>query len=124
MKKIFWIVLITILIYGCYYDSEERLYPKLDQTCDTTGVTFSKSILPVLQTNCFGCHGTTEYSASGGNVNLGDFAQLKQFIEQGNFYGAITHNPLYSPMPKGGVKIDTCSVTKIKIWIDKGALDN
>lgn len=124
MKKILWISLITTLFAGCYYDSEEQLYPKLDTGCDTTAVTFSKTILPILQTNCYGCHSISENAASGGNVNLQDFTTLKQVVDKGNFYGAITHNPINLPMPKDGTKLDTCSITKIKIWIDHGALNN
>jgi len=45
-------------------------------------------------------------------------------VDGGNLFGAITHNPSRSPMPKDGAKLDTCSITKIKIWIDKGALNN
>lgn len=124
MKKLICLALIAALIAGCYYDSEEQLYPKPDTTCDTSGVTFSKTILPILQTNCLNCHSAAENAASGGSVNLEDFASLKQFVDGGNFYGAITHNPLYSRMPKDGARLDTCSIAKIKIWIDKGALKN
>jgi len=124
MKKLAGILFIALLVSGCYYDSEEALYPKLDSSCDTTGVTLSKSILPILQTNCFGCHSTTENASSGGSINLEVYSSLKQLAGQGNLYGAITHNPLNIPMPKDGAKLDTCSITKIKIWIDKGALNN
>jgi len=124
MKKLLWILLIVALIAGCYYDTEEQLYPKLDQACDTTGVTFSKSIVPILQTNCYGCHSTSQAAASGRSIDLEDFTLLKQIVDNGKFYGAIIHDPARSPMPKGGFKLDTCSITKIKIWIDKGAINN
>jgi hypothetical protein len=123
MKKLLWIMAIAAMMGGCYYDNEEQLYPKLDQSCDTTGVSFSKSVLPILQTNCYGCHSTSQ-SASNGNVDVEDFVHLKQVVGNGKFYGSIVHNPLNSPMPKGGAKLDTCSISKIKIWISKGALNN
>jgi len=100
------------------------LYPKLDQACDTVGVAFAKTILPILQTNCYGCHSTTENANSGGSNNLEDFTILKQLVDPGKFYGSIVQDPSGKPMPKGGVKLDTCAITKIKIWIDHGALNN
>jgi hypothetical protein len=124
MKKVLLIILITGLIAGCYYDSEEQLYPSISKGCDTTGITFSKSVMPVLQTNCLTCHSARDNGSSGGNVNLEDFTQLKQYVDQGSLYGDITHNSRNNPMPKNGAKLDTCSITKIKIWIDKGALNN
>jgi hypothetical protein len=124
MRKTILIVLIVALAAGCYYDSEEGLYPQLDLTCDTTGVTYSKTIVPILQTNCYGCHSSSQSASYGGNINLESFTPLKTVVGNGRFYGSIIHNPSYSPMPKSGTKLDTCSVTKIKIWIDKGALNN
>ncbi len=124
MKKLLWTLLILSLVAGCYYDSEEQLYPKIDQSCDTTGVAFAKTILPILQTNCYGCHSTSQAAAYGNNIDVEDFALLKQVVDNGRFYGTIIHDPLRSPMPKNGSKLDTCSITKIKIWIDHGALNN
>lgn len=124
MKKLLVILLFTGLIAGCYYDNEEALYPVLDQACDTTAVTFAKSILPILQTNCYGCHGTSQAAASGNGIDLETFSSLKQVVVSGRFYGAIIQDPNRSPMPKGGFKLDTCPITKIKLWIDKGALNN
>lgn len=124
MKKLLWILLIVALVAGCYYDTEEQLYPKLDQACDTTGVTFSKSILPILQTNCYNCHSASENANLGKGINLEDFSILKQRVSTGEFYASIVQDLSVIPMPKDGAKLDTCSITKIKIWIDKGAINN
>lgn len=124
MKKFIWTLLVAALCGGCYYDSEEQLYPKLDQACDTTGVTFSKSILPILQTNCYNCHSASENANLGKGINLEDFSLLKQRISTGELYSSIVQDFTVLPMPKDGAKLDTCSIAKIKIWIDKGALNN
>jgi hypothetical protein len=124
MKKMFFLFAFAGFITGCYYDNEEQLYPKLNKDCDTTGIGFAKSILPILQTNCYGCHSTRENAASGGGLDLENFQTIKQLVDGGFLYGSITHNPLNLPMPKDGNKLDTCAITKIKIWIDKGAQNN
>jgi len=124
MKNLLLILFIAIFAGGCYYDNEEQLYPKLDQFCDTTSVSYSIAIKPILQTNCFSCHSAADNAANGGSLNLEDFQTLKVVAEQGILFGSITHNSQNLPMPKNGAKLDTCSITKIKIWIDKGALNN
>jgi len=124
MKKVLLFVLITGFVTGCYYDNEEELYPKIDKGCDTTGITYSKSVQPILQTNCYGCHSIMDNASSGGNINLEDFTSLKQAVLEGHFYLAIIHDPQHAWMPKDGAKLDTCSITKIKIWIDKGSPNN
>jgi hypothetical protein len=117
-------LIFTAVIGGCYYDNEERLYPDAGSGCDTLNVTFSKSVLPILQTNCLSCHGAANYTANGGGLNFEDFTLVKAVAEGGMLLGAITHNPSYSPMPKNGAKLDTCSISKIKQWIDAGSINN
>lgn len=124
MKKLFFILLVAALTGGCYYDNEENLYPVLDRGCDTTAVSFSKTILPIFQTNCYTCHSASQNANSGGSMNLEDFSVIKQLVDLGILYGSVIQDPASKPMPKGGAKLDTCSITKIKIWIDKGALNN
>jgi hypothetical protein len=124
MKKLLLTVLVAAFLAGCYYDNEEYLYPKLDTACDTLNVTLSKTILPILQTNCLRCHNATEYAASGGNINLEDYNTISALAVGGVLFQAITQDPRQVPMPKDGTKLDTCSITKIKIWIDHGALNN
>jgi hypothetical protein len=124
MKKIVLILLIITGLAACYYDNEESLYPLLNNSCDTTGLTFSRKVLPVLRTYCYSCHSATDFAVSGGNVNLEDFNSLKQIALSGTLMGVLTHDPKFSPMPKGGNKLDTCSISKVKIWIDKGTLND
>lgn len=124
MKKSGLILFLIGMVAACYYDNEENLYPQLNTSCDTTGLTFNSNVLPVFKAYCYSCHSTMEFDASGGNVNLQDFNGLKQVAISGTLMGALTHDPRYSPMPKGGNKLDTCSITKIKIWIDKGTLND
>ena len=124
MKKAIIYGLFLSLFAGCYYHNEEELYPGGGQVCDTTAVTYSGSVLPVLQANCMICHSTSANAANGGSINLEDFSLLKDLVDGGNLYGAITHSPLHVPMPKDRAKLDTCSISKIKIWIDGGAINN
>jgi hypothetical protein len=114
------IPIIAILLGSCAYHNEEDLYSDNSNSCDTSNVTYSGTVLPVLQASCLGCHATAVNAFDGGGVDLEDFESFKTRIGDGSFMGVITHSGGYPQMPKGGAKLDTCTVTKIKAWIDQG----
>ncbi len=89
--------------------------------CDTTNVTYSGSVKPILNAYCNGCHAG---SAPQGNINLTTYTDVKTQVSNGALLGSIEHTAAFSPMPKGGNKLNNCNVTLIKKWIDAGALDN
>jgi uncharacterized membrane protein len=92
-------------------------------TCDTTKFKYAADIKPILNTYCTGCH--TGPTAQGG-IEFATYTLLKDQIDNNvdAFYGSIIHEPGYSYMPKYADKMKTCEITKIKKWIDAGALNN
>lgn len=104
---------------GCYYDKEEILYP--DTVCDTTAVTYSSSVVPILVSNCTVCHAGNTPSAG---IKLDTYADVNIQVTNGRLWGSVSHAASYSPMPKNGAKMSTCNLTKIKKWIDAGAPNN
>jgi hypothetical protein len=125
MKKIIFIIsvlfAIVFVINSCYYDNEEDLYKYTVTPCDTTNITYSAKIAPLLQSQCSGCHSTS--SASAG-IAMDNYTSLKVIIDNGKFWGAINQSSGYSPMPKGGMKMTDCNLTIIKIWLDAKAPNN
>jgi hypothetical protein len=89
--------------------------------CDTTNVTYTASVLPILEQYCFTCH-------SGPNpsyyLDLSNFAQISAFIENGVLVGAINREPGFYPMPKGSDPLTRCEIRTIEIWIENGATNN
>ena len=104
---------------SCYYDKSDLLYP--DTACDTTAVKYSTSVLPVLSSNCISCHGGSTPSAG---ISLDSYAGVKVQVDNGRLWGAVSHNPNFSPMPKNSNKLSTCNLEKIRIWIAAGAPNN
>ncbi len=123
MKRIFGIMILIILIGSCYYDKEELLYPVDLNSCDTTNVTFSSGVSPLLSQYCLMCHGAN-YATSGGGVNLNDYANVKTYVDNGKLMGTIKHETGFSPMPKGGGMMNDCNILIIDTWITKGSLNN
>jgi len=126
MKSIFIILLglFAFSIQSCYYDNEEELYPQITNGCDTTNVTYSKTVSTILSSRCYGCHDNSRYKDYGGGVQLEGYENAKISADNGGLIGTITHNPDYSAMPKGGSKMDKCRIEQIKIWVAQGAKNN
>lgn len=126
MKVFFYLILIIsaiiiVSITGCYYDVEDRLYPKAN--CDTTNITYSQTIVSILQNyGCLSCHSGT--AASGGNIPLDTYDGLKTYAQNGHLGGSINQSAGFSAMPLGGSKMNTCDITKITVWINSGLPNN
>ena len=112
------IVAVVLLLNSCYRDSEEGLYRFAPASCDTTNVTYSAVIIPILSANCLSCH--TGAGASGG-VQLDTYAGIKIVADNGTLVNSVTY--VSKGMPSSG-KMDNCSVNKIVAWVNRGALNN
>lgn len=123
MKKMIlelrWILIVgSMLISGCYYDNVTDLYPN---GCNTTDVSYSQNIDPILSSNCLSCH--NELSQQGG-ITLHDYENVLIYVENGRLMGSIEHAGGFEPMPLTGGKLSSCQIMKFQSWIDAGALDN
>ncbi|MBN1186239.1 MAG: hypothetical protein JXB49_28435 [Bacteroidales bacterium] len=115
---------VFILLHSCYYDSEEYLFPELNNSCDTLDITYSGTIQPMLQSNCYVCHSNSNAAGLGGNIRLEDYEDVKTVADDGRLYGSIAHESGFSPMPRGGSQLNDCIIQQTKIWIDNGAPNN
>jgi hypothetical protein len=123
MKRLIIIVttisIFLIFFVSCYYDNEEALYPTLSTSCDTTNVTYSGTIAPIMNSNCVGCHSG---SSAGGSILLTNYTEVVAHASR--ITGSIKQLSSYSPMPKNGGKLKDCSITQWDIWVRKGMLNN
>jgi hypothetical protein len=108
-----------LTIGSCSYDKAELLYPP--NTCDTATVTYSVSIVPILSANCITCHGG---SIPAGGIDLSIYSNVKQQVDNGKLWGAVSQAPGYKPMPRNSDKLNDCNLNKIKLWILAGAPNN
>jgi hypothetical protein len=93
----------------------------LESGCDTTNVTYTGKIKPIITNYCLGCHNG---SNPGGGIGLALYSDVKTIADNGKLIGTIDHLSGYSKMPKNGNKLTDCQVNMVKIWINHGALDN
>jgi mono/diheme cytochrome c family protein len=127
MKTLITLILILvsiIILNRCYYDSEEFLFPDTGSTCDTLSVTYSQSVVPIIQNNCISCHGNSVAAGLGGNVKLQDYADVKLRADDGKLVGTISHAQGYVTMPQGAPRLNDCTISTVRIWVEQGAQDN
>jgi hypothetical protein len=129
MKKIHFLKhficfsLLFLLVSGmnsCYYDNEDELYNFVnEEQCDTTNITYSQTIAPIMSNNCNSCHSSV---ATYGNIATDNYNDLVTNIEA--IWGSANHFAGYSAMPKGGSKISDCNILKIQGWMQNGKPNN
>jgi hypothetical protein len=90
-------------------------------TCDTTDVSYASFIVPVMKKYCTGCHSGA--TPSGGLV-LNSYNSVKAVALNGKLVGSITWAAGYNAMPKESNKLTDCKISKIKAWVNNGALNN
>ncbi len=114
-------VFMATLFSSCYYDNEEDLYPYYESNCDTTSVSYSLTVKPILERSCVSCH---QASNPSGDVLLDTYDHVKIAVDNGGLWGSINHENGYSPMPLGGGQLGSCSLAQIQSWIEVGSPDN
>lgn len=117
--------LMPFFLTGCYYDKEELLYP-VSNVCDTTSVSYSLMVEPIVKSNCYTCHSNAVAQTAGAGISLEGHANFSGFVTNNTtkFLNAVKHEPGASPMPKGGNKLPNCDISKIEAWINQGAQNN
>ena len=127
MDKVFGILVMCILLAGCYEDNSTSIYPQSSypgsSTCDTTNVSFAVTIQPILLQNCAlaGCHAS---SSPTGGYTLDNYNGVRSIVLSGKIVGAINHEAGYSSMPKDAAQLDACVIGQITSWINQGAKNN
>jgi len=119
-RQIIKLLLIGLVgITGCYYDSEERLYPTTE--CKTANMSFQTNIVPILEQNCYGCHSAAVNTA---NVSLEGYNNVLQYVNNGKLLGVIRHSAGYKPMPQNAPQLASCDIARIEQWIVDGIPNN
>jgi hypothetical protein len=125
MKRITIIITaISVFVFflvSCYYDNEEALYPTLPGPCDSTNVTFTGSVVPILQNDCYMCHSNFN-APSNHTIALEDYADVN--ANAAHIQASIKWTPGHSRMPKNGGKIRQCYINIFDIWVREGMPEN
>ena len=96
------------------------------EPCDSINVTFTITVFPIIQNNCYGCHSGGN---PGGGISLTNYNQVKAAGAippgtPGSLLGVITHASGNVPMPQNGNQLSDCKIAQIRKWIDDGMPNN
>lgn len=124
MKKIYNLSFVPLCLLfitsGCYNDKVELLYPN-NNINDTTTVSFSAFVQPILQSQCVSCHSASNPS---GSVDLSVYNAVKTSADNGKLVSSIKQDGTASAMPQGAAKLDATVINKIDKWVKDGAVNN
>lgn len=122
-QKLSWLIGIVIsvaIVQSCSKDSEDQVAPP-PPTCNTENMKYSANILPIITSNCYGCHDAATATAG---VVLEGYAALKTRADNGDLVGVVSHASGYPAMPYNRAKLSDCDINKIKAWVQAGAPNN
>lgn len=127
MKKLLGAIsvlcLIAITSGGCYYDNEEELYPT-SAVCDTTNLTYTNQIEPIINLNCYSCHSISANPVSGGGYCWEGYANISAYLAAPGgttiFLERINGTGTGTPMPKNAPKLSDCNINILETWINNG----
>ncbi len=120
MKKI---LISQLLFFVCYFscktDNATKLYS--NNNCDTSNVSFSNHVKPILSSNCNSCH---IGGGNSGSVKLDTYDDVKDAINNKNLKKSITYQNTSSKNMPPGAKMSNCNVSIIEAWINQGMKNN
>ncbi len=106
-----------LLVWSCKHEPEELTGPQPPgpEPCDTLNVTYPGDVYPIFDQYCVGCHGG---AIPQGGLDLTNYDDVVAVVQSGQLLGSINHLSGFSPMPKGGDKLDFCLIRTITIWVN------
>lgn len=123
MKKLLAIAALALVTAGCYNDKYDKLYPVGSVVCDTTTVSYTADVRPILDAKCAtaGCH---DAGTGAGGYDFSTHATTQPSATNGKLVGTVNWTAGFSAMPKNQPKLSQCEINKITRWANQGALNN
>ncbi|MEO5674709.1 MAG: hypothetical protein ABIQ74_08680 [Chitinophagales bacterium] len=114
---------------SCTFDHAPEPVPFVPPVNDTDEISYSKDIVPILETYCYGingqaCHVTV--SNQGANGDFTTYAGLKEKVDNGSIEARVIDPnggmpPSYSNSP---TELADSDLFKFETWVNEGAKNN
>ncbi len=88
--------------------------------CDTTNIHYSTYIQPTIANYCLGCH---SYKDAGlcDSLDFTNYPTVATVAQSGLLMDVIRHRYPLPAMPYYGPQLDSCTISKIAAWVNRGA---
>lgn len=87
--------------------------------CDTSNVLYSTEVKKIIDDACKGCHSGSNPS---GGISLTSYQELQVIVNNQKLIPAIDRSGPH-PMPPTN-SLGECKISKIRIWVNNGAINN
>ena len=87
--------------------------------CDTTQITFTGTIWPMMQQYCTGCHSAAN---PGGGIVIAGYNDLVALAGNGSLMGSVRWESGFAGMPTNR-QMSACDISLLQKWIDDGLTD-
>ena len=122
LNKLILLSSALLLVYACTNkNGEDPVKPIEPAVCDTTNVTFSGTVHPIITANCNGCHSGNRPS---GGRDFTTHQGITAAVNDGLLLGTIRHESGFIAMPKNAAKLSSCNITIIEKWVIAGMPNN
>ena len=117
-------IALSLFSTSCYYDNAETLYG--GGICDTSSISYSSTIVPVLSVYCSKCHSAVNAPIAGDGLILEGFNNISIYLQQNEqtLINSVKQNGKAKSMPPSSAKIDKCSIAFLEAWIIQGRKNN
>jgi len=92
-----------------------------DLACDTSEVSFSAGIMPIIEVSCLGCHSGPNPSAG---LPLTNYDEIRFIAETGILMSSISRDGQAVAMPLNLPPLPDCQIDMFALWIAAGMPNN
>ena len=121
MKKILLFATLGFVLIQCESENFQDKYGDVVPDCDTTAVSFSTDIEPIMAEYCVSCHNT---ASPFGGLDLSIYSGVKSAADNGDLADRITRSSSDALKMPPGENLGDCNINTIIAWVDQGALEN
>jgi uncharacterized membrane protein len=126
MKKLLaYTLALSAMVYalsGCL--SDKVVEPAVPEVCDSSLVTYTAKVAPLLQARCNSCHSEAVFRSLGGRIALYDYETAQSSFQGPRFFCAIRQQGGdCQAMPRGSAKLSDCEINMLQAWVDSGFVE-
>ena len=127
MKKVLLFIILATgttgaMLPSCKKNSVDQLVGS-SVSCDTSNVSYSNDVVPILQEYCYQCHSSSS-NGPGGGIILEGYGNIAGYAANNQLSGDISFAPGYTGMPYGRAQLPDCQLHKILAWVRQGIKQN